>query len=121
MLSWLGKTRCRNYKFWKRCALGTLVFACNCLKDIKEPDCNNSPSVTILRFYSAREDSRKWYHSKDMSKERGELILQYVCLASQVSTEQKCERIIGNHRNMYIYIYVCVSLDLLTGIIVALR
>ena len=117
MLSWLGKKRCRNYKFWKRCALGTLVFACNCLKDIKEPDCNNSPSVTILHFYSAREDSRKWYHSKDMSKERGELILQYVCLASQVSTKQKCERITGDH----IYTYIYISLNLSTGIIIALR
>lgn len=47
----------------------SLVFACNCLKDIKEPDCNNSPPVTILHFYSTREESRKWYHSKDISKE----------------------------------------------------
>lgn len=53
--------------------ISSLVFACNCLKDIKEPDCNNSPSVTILHFYSAREDSRKWHYSKGMSKERGEL------------------------------------------------
>lgn len=97
MLSWLGKMRCQNYKFWKCCALGTLVFACNCLKNIKEPDCNNSPSVTILHFYSTREDSRKWYHSKGISKERErELILKNVCLASQISIEQQCERITGN-------------------------
>lgn len=113
MLSWLGKMRCRNYEFWKCCALGTLVFSCNCLKDIKEPDCNNSPRVTILHFYSAREDSRKWDHSKGMSKERGELILEYVCPASQISTEQQCERITGN--------LIYISLNLLTVIIVAPR
>lgn len=79
MLLWFGKMRCRNYEFWKCCVLGIFVFFCNCFKDIKEFDCNNFFRVIIFYFYFVREDSRKWDYFKGMSKERGELIFEYVC------------------------------------------